>query len=102
MDVALLRLLYDGLIPVFRKPKLISKIRIQRFDHWSLEFGYCLFFVIWCLEFSQIKELTLLRYARQNFILIVGHEVIESGSKIPASGDLRELQKIPWAAHARR
>ena len=28
------------------------------FDHWKFEFGYCLSFVIWCLEFSTLKNST--------------------------------------------
>ncbi len=31
-------------------------------DHWSLEFGYCLLFVIWCLEFFIFKDSTIFRY----------------------------------------
>ena len=23
--------------------------------HWNFEFGYCLLFVVWCLEFSESK-----------------------------------------------
>ena len=30
-------------------------------DHWSLEFGSYLIFVIWCLEFCQFKKATTLR-----------------------------------------
>jgi hypothetical protein len=31
-------------------------------DYWSLEFGYYLLFVIWCLEFFKLTDPTLLRY----------------------------------------
>jgi hypothetical protein len=38
-------------------------------DHWSLGFGYCLFFAIWCLEFFQFKDLSRLT----DPIQLIGH-----------------------------
>jgi hypothetical protein len=31
-------------------------------EYWRLEFGYCLFFVIWCLEFIKFKDSARLKY----------------------------------------
>ena len=34
----------------------MTKIQnLKRLDPWGLEFGYCLLFVIWCLEFLYSK-----------------------------------------------
>ena len=40
----------------------------NRLDHWSMEFGHCLIFVNWCLEFSQLKKSTVIRYPTVFFL----------------------------------
>ncbi len=41
-------------------------------DHWNLEFGYYLLFVIWCLEFFKFKDPNFLKYSARLFYYICG------------------------------
>jgi hypothetical protein len=35
----------------------MTKIQnLKRFEHWKLEFGIYLLFVIWCLKFIKFKD----------------------------------------------
>ena len=45
-------------------------------DHWSLGFGYCLFFVIWYLEFIKFKDSAYLDTQFNFFTIFVGHNTI--------------------------
>jgi len=54
-----------------------DRIRIEGktcLDYWRLEFGYCLFFVIWCLEFIKFKDSALFRYPVRLFNIFVGYD----------------------------
>ena len=39
---------------------------------WNLEFGYCLLFAVWCLEFFIFNDSTIVRYPVRLFYCICG------------------------------
>jgi len=42
---------------------------------WKFEFGYCLLFVIWCLQFSQYRDATVLDIYYYFVVIFRGYNV---------------------------